>query len=140
LTGRETVRTSGRLRWHRAWVALGGAIMLWVLWMALSPDPGIALDFPYGDKLLHATTFTCLMGWWGNVYRARRARGWAALGCLAFGVFIEFAQWLDPPRDADALDVLADGAGIVIALLLLRTSLASVLAGVEARSVHRRGG
>ena len=140
MTGRETVRTSGRLRWHRAWVALGGAIMLWVLWMALSPDPGIALDFPYGDKLLHATTFTCLMGWWGNVYRARRARGWAALGCLAFGVFIEFAQWLDPPRDADALDVLADGAGIVIALLLLRTSLASVLAGVEARSVHRRGG
>jgi len=140
LTGRETVRTSGRLRWHRAWVALGGAIMLWVLWMALSPDPGIALDFPYGDKLLHATTFTCLMGWWGNVYRARRARGWAALGCLAFGVCIEFAQWLDPPRDADALDVLADGAGIVIALLLLRTSLASVLAGVEARSVRRRGG
>jgi len=140
LTGRETVRTSGRLRWHRAWVALGGAIMLWVLWMALSPDPGIALDFPYGDKLLHATTFTCLMGWWGNVYRARRARGWAALGCLAFGVFIEFAQWLDPPRDADALDVLADGAGIVIALLLLRTSLASVLANVEARSMRRRGG
>jgi hypothetical protein len=140
LIERETVRTSGRLRWHRAWVALGGAIMLWVLWMALRPDPGITLDVPYGDKLLHATTFTCLMGWWGNVYRERRARGWAALGCLAFGVFIEFAQWLDPPRDADALDVLADGVGIVIALLLLRTSLASVLASVEARSVRRRGG
>ncbi|MBT2144334.1 VanZ family protein [Rhodanobacter sp. LX-100] len=114
--------------------------MLWVLWMALRPDPGVTLDVPYGDKLLHATTFTCLMGWWGNVYRERRARGWAALGCLAFGVFIEFAQWLDPPRDADALDVLADGVGIVIALLLLRTSLASVLASVEARSVRRRGG
>lgn len=140
MTGRETVRTSGRLRWHRAWVALGGAIMLWVLWMALRPDPGITLDFPYGDKLLHATTFTCLMGWWGNVYRAHRARGWVALGCLAFGVFIELAQWLDPPRDADALDVLADGAGIVIALLLLRTSLASVLASVEAWSVRRRRG
>ncbi|HEY8328980.1 MAG TPA: VanZ family protein [Rhodanobacter sp.] len=139
MTGRKTVQTSARLRWHRAWVALGGAIMLWVLWMALRPDPGIALDFPYGDKLLHATTFICLMGWWGNVYRARRARGWAALGCLGFGVFIEFAQWLDPPRDADALDVLADGVGIVIALMLLRTSLASVLASVEARSMRRRG-
>ena len=139
MTGHETVRTSGRLRRHRAWVALGGAIMLWVLWMALTPDPGIALDVPYGDKLLHAITFTCLMGWWGNVYRDRRARGWVALGCLAFGVFIEFAQWLDPPRDADALDVLADGVGIVIALLLLRTPLASVLASVEARSVRRRG-
>ncbi|MBQ4854976.1 VanZ family protein [Rhodanobacter sp. B2A1Ga4] len=133
------VQTSVRLRWHRAWVALGGAIMLWTLWMALTPDPGITLAFPYGDKLLHATTFTCLMGWWGNVYRARRPRGWAALGCLAFGIFIEFAQWLDPPRDADALDVLADGAGIVIALLLLRTPLASVLASVEGWSVRQRG-
>lgn len=134
------VQTSMRLRWHRIWIALGGAIMLWVLWMALTPDPGITLEIPYGDKLLHATTFTCLMGWWGNVYRARRARGWAALGCLAFGVFIEFAQWLDPPRDADALDVLADGVGIAMALLLLRTPLASVLASVEAWSVRRRGG
>lgn len=133
------VQTSTRLRWHRAWSVLGGAIMLWVLWMALTPDPGITLAFPYGDKLLHAATFTCLMGWWGNVYQARRPRGRAALGCLAFGVFIEFAQWLDPPRDADALDVLADGAGIVIALLLLRTPLASVLASVEAWSVRRRG-
>jgi hypothetical protein len=134
------VRASTRLRWHRAWVALGGTIMLWVLWMALAPDPGITLDFAYGDKLLHATTFTCLMGWWGNVYRARRPRGWAALGCLVFGVLIEFAQWLDPPRDADALDVLADGAGIAVALLLLRTPLGSVLARVEAWSVRRRGG
>ncbi len=111
--------------------------MGWTLWMALTPSPDITLPFPNGDKLLHAITFTCLMGWWGNVYRARRPRGWAALGCLAFGIFIEFAQWLDPPRDADVFDVLADGVGISIALLLLRTPLASVLASVEALSMRR---
>jgi hypothetical protein len=131
------VQTSGRLRWHAVWVSLGVLIMLWILWMALTPDPGITLAFPYGDKLLHATTFCCLMGWWGNVYRGR-PRGWAALGCLAFGIFIEFAQWLDPPRDADAWDVFADGTGILMALLLLRTRLASVLAAVEASSMRRR--
>jgi VanZ like family len=133
-----SIQPSGRLRWQRGWIALGGAIMLWILWMALRPDPGIALDLPCGDKLLHATTFTCLMGWWGNVYRERHARGWAALGCLAFGVFIEFAQWLSPPRDADAFDVLADGIGILLALLLLHTPLAHVLAGVESRSMRWR--
>lgn len=127
-----------RLRWHAWWVGLGALIMLWTLWMALTPDPAITLTFPYGDKLLHATTFCCLMGWWGNVYRARHPRAWAALGCLAFGVFIEFAQWLDPPRDADVLDVLADGVGILVALPLLRTPLARVLASVEAYSVRRR--
>ena len=105
--------------------------------MALTPDPDITLSFPYGDKLLHAITFICLMGWWGNVYRARRPRCWAVLGCLAFGIFIEFAQWLDPPRDADALDVLADGVGILIALLLLRTPLSRVLERVEALSLQR---
>jgi len=133
------VQPSRRLRWHTAWVVLGVLIMAWTLWMALTPDPDITLNFPDGDKLLHATTFTCLMGWWGNVYRERRPRAWAALGCLAFGVFIEFAQWLDPPRDADAFDVLADGIGILIALLLLRTPLARVLASVEAFSMQRRG-
>ncbi|WP_426687231.1 VanZ family protein [Rhodanobacter ginsengiterrae] len=133
------VQPSRRLRWHSAWVLLGALIMGWTLWMALTPDPGITLAFPYGDKLLHATTFTCLMGWWGNVYDGRRPRGWAALGCLAFGIFIECAQWLDPPRDADAFDVLADGTGILMALLLLRTPLARVLASVEAFSVNRHG-
>jgi VanZ family protein len=132
------VQTSARLRWHAWWVSTSVLIMLWVLWMALTPDPDITLAFPYGDKLLHAITFCSLMGWWGNVYRARRPRGWAALGCLAFGIFIEFAQRLDPPRDADALDVIADGIGILAALLLLRTPLARVLAGVEAGSLRRR--
>ncbi|HEU4669484.1 MAG TPA: VanZ family protein [Dyella sp.] len=120
-----------RLRWHRGWVALGLAIMAWTLWMALRPDPGLTLAVPDGDKLLHAFTFACLMGWWGNVYASRRARVLAALGCLAFGVFIEFAQWLNPPRDADPFDVLADGAGIALALGLLRSRLARVLARCE---------
>jgi VanZ family protein len=120
-----------RLRWHVPWVVVGALIMAWVLWMALQPDPGITLVIPQGDKVLHATTFTCLMGWWGNVYRSRRGRVGSALLCLAFGIFIEFAQWLDPPRDADVWDVVADSAGIALAWLLLRTPLARVLAGVE---------
>lgn len=133
------VQPSRRLHWHRGWVGLGVAIMGWVLWMALTPAPGLTLAFPYGDKLLHAISFCCLMGWWGNVYQARHARGWAALGCLAFGIFIECVQWLNPPRDADALDVLADGIGVLFALLLLRTPLARVLASVERALLHRRG-
>ncbi|HEY8587315.1 MAG TPA: VanZ family protein [Rhodanobacter sp.] len=113
------------------------AIMVGVLWLALRPDPGFSLAFPDADKLLHAATFTGLMGWWGNVYMQRRARAWAAAGCLAFGIVIELAQWLSPPRDADPVDVLADGLGILLALLLLRTPLANVLASLEVRLVHR---
>ena len=130
-------QAAARLRWHRLWTALGVLLMAWTLWMALQPDPAITLDFPEGDKLLHAFTFTCLMGWWGNLHHGRRGRIASAALCLAFGIFIEFAQWLDPPRDADAWDVVADGVGIALALLLLRTPLANVLAGVE-RLLGRR--
>ena len=119
------------LRWRPLWTGIGVALMLFTLWMALRPDPGVTLAVPAGDKLLHAFTFAVLSGWWGNVYPGLRARRLAALGCLLFGVFIELAQWLDPPRDADALDVLADAAGIALALVLLRTPLGHVLAGVE---------
>jgi len=134
------VQTSNRLRWHGSWVALGGVIMLFVLWVALMPDPSVTLSFTYGDKLLHACTFCGLTGWWSNIYRGRRARGWIMLGCFLFGVFIEFAQWLDPPRDASVWDVLADVFGILLALPLLRTPLARVLAGIEARFERKRAG
>jgi VanZ family protein len=134
------VQTSERLRWHGGWVALGGAMMLFATWMALTPDPAIALSFTYGDKLLHAGTFCSLTGWWANIYRGRWARVWIALGCLAFGVFIELAQWLNPPRDASGWDVLADGIGILVALLLLRTPLARLLADLEAAIERMRAG
>jgi hypothetical protein len=134
------VQTSDRLRWHGGWVALGGAMMLFVTWMALTPDPAITLSFTYGDKLLHACTFCGLTGWWGNIYRGRWARVWIAMGCLAFGVFVELAQWLDPPRDASGWDVLADAIGILVALLLLRTPLARVLAGLETGVGRMRAG
>ncbi|WP_049623647.1 VanZ family protein [Frateuria defendens] len=125
------VQTSGRLDWHRVWFAIGVLLMAWILWQALRPDPAVALAFPYGDKLLHAITFTCLMGWWGNVYRTHRGRLVAAACCLAYGIAIEVAQGFDPPRDADPLDVLADAAGIALALIFLRTPLARVLVGIE---------
>lgn len=128
-----------RLRWHRGWFALGVLTMLAILWAAVHPDPDIALGIPQGDKWLHALTFAGLTGWWGNLYRSWRARGYAALACLAFGVFIEIAQNMTPARNADVADVLADGIGIVLGGMLLRTPLARVLAGLEAWSVRRRG-
>ena len=124
-------RPSERLHGHWYWVALGVALMAFGLRIALQPNPDLTLDFPEGDKLLHAAGFACLMGWWGNLYTRRWARGWAALGCLIYGALVEVVQWFSPPRTADVQDVLADGVGIGIALLLLRTPLASVLASVE---------
>ena len=130
-------RMSGRLRWHRHWVMLGALITAAVACVALMPAwrylIHLALTFPAGDKWLHALSFAGLLLWWGNVYRHPRSRLAAAAVCLAFGLLIEFAQWPSAPDDADGFDVLADLAGLALALGLLRTPLGTVLAGVEAR-------
>ena len=125
------VQTSGRLALQRWWIAAGIVLMLWGLYIALEADPDLQLDFPGGDKLLHALGFGCLVGWWGNVFSAWRARLGAALACLAYGVLVEVLQAFTPPRSADALDLLADAIGIGTGLLLLRTPLARVLVRIE---------
>ena len=38
------------------------------------------------------------------------------LALLAYGIGIEVAQSFLPPREADAMDVLADGVGIALGL------------------------
>lgn len=123
--------STGRLRLHWLWVAIGAAFMAWGVYLALESNPDLQLDFAHGDKVLHLLGFAVLMGWWGNVFATPRARRIAAAGCLAYGLLVEGLQWLYPPRTADAMDVLADGCGIAMALLLLRTPLAGVLARVE---------
>ncbi len=125
------VQTSGRLRMQFFWIVIGVALMAWGLIIALQPDPELQLSFDGGDKLLHALGFACLMGWWGNVFPGRQARWIAACGCLAYGVLVEVLQWFNPPRTADALDVLADAVGIALGLLLLRTPLGRLLARLE---------
>lgn len=132
------------LRWRTGWLVLGLVLMALVACTALLPATrrltGLALMLPQGDKLLHGLAFTALMGWWGNVWRRRRARLVAAAACLLFGVLIECAQWPYSPDDADPFDVLADALGIGLGLLLLRTPLADVLARSEAWLMDTRTG
>ncbi len=125
------VQTSERLNFERWWIAAGFALMLWGLYISLEANPDLHLDFPGGDKLLHALGFTCLMGWWGNVFRRPWMRHLAAGGCLAYGALVEVLQAFTLTRSADVLDLLADAMGIALGLLLLRTPLGSMLSQVE---------
>ena len=98
------------------WRALLAASRVVALAFALRPlAPGQNPEnwFPYSDKLLHVGFFAAL--WW-LARRADFAHGLAlALVLLAFGVAIEAAQaGLTLTREASALDVLADVAGIAL--------------------------
>lgn len=100
------------------WRALLLLLLVAILWLALSPVPPKTVDTGW-DKANHAMAFAALgfvsvWAWWP------RPRGWAGLvlALLAFGGAIEIAQTFLPPREGDWWDLLADGAGIALGLLV----------------------
>lgn len=105
----------------RAWRVALFALMLGGVAFAVRPlTPHVSPEtwFPHADKLHHLWYFALL--WWMGLKAGFRA-GWAlALGLLAYGVSIEFAQSLTAGRQAEGLDLVADSAGIALGWLLTR--------------------
>lgn len=98
--------------WWRFSLAL---LLCAVTWLALAPAPPKLLSTGW-DKLNHALAFSTLAVVAAMGFAAARWRIAAAL--LAYGGLIEILQGLLPPRQADLTDLLTDGLGIVIGLLL----------------------
>jgi VanZ family protein len=100
----------------RPWWRLLLVLLLCVVsWLALAPFPPKALSTGW-DKLNHGLAFSALavvavMGfavpWWR-----------IAAALLAYGGLIEVLQAFIPPREADLADLMTDGLGIAIGLLL----------------------
>lgn len=103
---------------RRLWRALFAVLFAAITWLALVPDPprGVSTGWDKSNHLLAfaALAFTGVWAQW------RLPRQWPVLvvALLAYGAGIEVAQSFLPPRSADAADVLADGLGIALGLLL----------------------
>lgn len=88
-------------------------------YLSLVPDPGESFQ-SFSDKSLHALCWFVLLC---SLYFATRKKTlpwYLALALLAYSGVIEVLQGLMPPRQMSLADLLANGAGIVAALLLIR--------------------
>ncbi len=101
-----------------AWRAVLAALVLAICWLAFDPAPPSSVDTGW-DKANHALAFAAV----GVVARL----AWPAAGALrlfagglAYGAFIEIVQSQVPGRSAEWSDLLADAAGLVVGLLLMR--------------------
>ncbi|MEQ8798784.1 MAG: VanZ family protein [Salinisphaeraceae bacterium] len=115
------------------WLGLAGCGLLLVL--ALAPGTS-GPSFTYGDKVGHLAAFALLGGWFGALQRD--ALPWIGLALLAYGGLIELLQGLTPNRLPEWGDLLADLAGIVLGILLLRTGMQRVMVGLERGLSERR--
>jgi VanZ family protein len=86
------------------------------------------LPFPGADKLEHMLGYAALSGYAVMLFSERQAQRRAAVGLLLLGLAIEGAQGaLTATRSADAMDVLANAAGIGLGQLLQATPMARLL-------------
>jgi VanZ family protein len=115
MSSRSGADTAARVSLQAAfWVPL--AICTW---LALTPSPPDAIS-RFSDVLLHAFAFTYLTFALGLAWPGLRLR-WVIGWMFAFGVAIEVLQSFEAARVASLKDILVDGAGIAVGVLLLRT-------------------
>lgn len=121
------------LRHRNAWLALWlfGVTVLVVVCLLPSPDlPNLHVS----DKLEHAAAFALLAGSAVQLFE-RRALLMVAIGLLALGAGIEFAQALfTTTRAMEAADVVADTVGIVVGLSVALTPLRDLLLRIAGRA------
>ena len=106
------------MNWLRLWRALLVLLMAAVLVLALMPSPPPSIDTGW-DKLNHVLAFSTLAVAGRFSFPGARTPVWLLIGgLLAFGVLIELLQMLVPTRSAEVADVLADGVGIAVGLVV----------------------
>lgn len=115
------------LRWPRAWLALWWLAVLGTLVVCLIPPPSIPLP-ENSDKVEHFLAYFLLAASAVQIYQRRGALVWAAVGLVALGIGIEFAQGaLTVNRMADPMDALANSVGVLAGMAIVFTPLRDLL-------------
>jgi VanZ family protein len=116
------------------WRAVLALLLGVITWLALSPAPPPQADLGW-DKLNHLAAFATLavvavLGRCGPFWRVGAA-------LLAYGGLIEVLQSFTPNRSGEWADLLADGVGIALGLLL---AAALLKLAARARGQAQRSG
>jgi len=111
----------------RLWYLLGAMMLLVVGALSLIPMPDVGV----GDKLSHLVTYVFLGGWFGLLAANRRVLCWTVVGLMAYGILLELLQGMTTYRYAEWGDVLANGSGILIGVVVYFTPLARLLGYVD---------
>jgi VanZ family protein len=117
------------LRYPWIWLAGGWALVGAVCVGSLVPGNQLPVLFAH-DKVMHGGSYFLLMTWFAGVYEVRRHL-LIALVLLVLGTVLDLLQSLIATRTFSLLDVLANGMGILLGLMLARLVLAGWCQRVE---------
>jgi VanZ family protein len=111
------------MKFMRFWWGFGIFWVLAALIVCLVPSHEVPGVFEFSDKLSHLAGHGLLALYFAGL--VPRRRWWKVFAfLLLFGAAIEFAQYsMQVGRQGDPRDVIADGAGAALGLLLARLGL-----------------
>jgi VanZ family protein len=101
----------------RAWRAIGVGLILLVIWLSLTPSP-IEIPVEQGDKIGHLAAYGTLMFWFAQLDARRRTRLGYAVGFIALGIALEFAQGMTDYRVFEVADMIANAAGVLLGWII----------------------
>jgi len=116
-----------KFRYAKVWLTLGWLLVGVILFLSLWPKPPQPLEFEQSDKLYHVIAYMTLMLWFANIYPQRSSQLQLSLGFFVMGVCLELLQGVTEYRTFSYTDMLANGIGILLALYLAKTRLATYL-------------
>jgi hypothetical protein len=121
-------------RYPALWLLLGGGGIATVIYLSLTSEP-LAVPFAFSDKVGHLLAYAVLMGWCVQLFHRHRILVACGLGLLAMGVGLEFLQGMSG-RYFEYADMAANGLGVFIGALSLRTPWHDILLRLERRLVR----
>jgi len=108
-----------QLKLKSLWLLIGYVLVAFVVLQSLTSSP-VDVGIKLWDKFLHTAGYFVLMGWFAQLYHAKKLRIIYALSFVAMGVAMEYVQSFDPARMAEFADMVANASGVLLALLITR--------------------
>jgi VanZ family protein len=126
----ENVAVPPALRARKLWLVIGWALVLFVIYMSLTPVP-VEIPVEEGDKFGHAFAYAALMVWFASLYDDRNTRLLFAIGFVSMGVALEFVQRETGYRTFELADMVADAIGVIAGWALAPPRIANCLYRAE---------
>ena len=114
------------------WQAAGWLGVGLIIFLSLTPAPP-QIDIENGDKLGHLAAYGLVTLWFAQPYTGLRQRIWLAIGMVALGIAMEYAQRATGYRTFEVADMVADALGVAIGWLAAPPRLPNLLSWVEKR-------
>ncbi len=93
-----------------------------VIYLMLTTIHVAVVEVNHFDKLVHWLAFTLLMSWYAQLMNGRQHQWRALVLMLVLGIGLEYLQGLNPNRQFDYVDMVANVMGIITGVLLMRFS------------------